>query len=80
MTQAHRDERFRQAAETEDGMPVSAGARVIHIREAVESGQGFYIDLSSIPQHRRASVVSEIKELVLHASNSSGSDPQPVSL
>ena len=68
MTQSSREERFRQAAEAEDGMPVSAGARVLHVRSAVESGRALYIDLSGVPDERRPTVVAEIKELVHRAS------------
>ena len=32
------EERFRQAAEAEGGVPVSAGARIAHVRMAVEAG------------------------------------------
>jgi hypothetical protein len=68
MTQTSAEELFRQAAEAEDGMPVSAGARVSHVRQAVESGRAFYVDLSAVPEDRRAAVVAEIKELVKRAS------------
>jgi hypothetical protein len=68
MTQASREERFRQAAEAEDGMPISAGARVFHVRSAVESGRALYVDLSGVPDEKRPAVVAEIKELVHRAS------------
>ncbi len=68
MTQASREERFRQAAEAEDGMPGSAGGRVLHVRSAVESGRALYVDLSGVPDENRPAVVAEIKELVHLAS------------
>ena len=58
------EERFRQAAEAEGGVPVSAGARIAHVRMAVEAGRVFYVDLSSLPESERPAVVAEIKELV----------------
>ena len=64
MTGDFSEERFRQAAEAEDGMPVSAGARVAHVRRAVEAGRIFYVDLSGVPEDERPAVVAEIKELV----------------
>jgi hypothetical protein len=68
MTRAISEERFRQAAEAEGGMPVSAGARAAHVRMAVESGRMFYVDLSSVPEDERPGVVAEIKALVERAS------------
>jgi hypothetical protein len=58
------EERFRQAAEAEGGEPVSAGARIAHVRMAVEAGRAFYVDLSGIPEAERPTVIAEIKELV----------------
>jgi len=66
---------FRQAAEAEDGMPISAGARVAHVRAAVQSGRALYVDLSAIPEDKRGPVVAQITELVKSAS-SSASRPQ----
>jgi hypothetical protein len=68
MTRMTSDERFRQAAEAEGGMPISAGARVAHVRMAVESGRMIYVDLSGIPEGERPGVVAEIKALVERAS------------
>jgi hypothetical protein len=68
MINASPEELFRKAAEEEDGMPVSAGARVAHVRTAVESGLAFYVDLSGVPEDKRPTVVAEIKELVKRAS------------
>ncbi len=58
------EERFREAAEAEDGISVSAGARIVHVRSAVEAGRVFYVDLSSLPEEDRPSLVAEIKDLV----------------
>jgi hypothetical protein len=68
MTNTSPEERFRQAAEAEGGAPVSAGARVVHVRLAVESGRAFCVDLSGVPEDQRPGVIAEIKELVSRAS------------
>ncbi len=68
MTNTTSEELSRRAADAEGGMPVSAGARVAHIRQAVESGRAFYVDLSGVPEEKRADVVAEIKDLVKRAS------------
>jgi hypothetical protein len=68
MTQASSEERFRQAALAEGGQPVSAGARVEHVRQAIEAGRGVYVNLSGVPEERRRAVVAEIEELVNRAS------------
>jgi hypothetical protein len=68
MTHSSSEELFRQAAEAEGGMPVSAGARVAHVRMAVESGRAFFVDLSAVPEDKRPALVAEIKELVNRAS------------
>jgi hypothetical protein len=68
MTQASRKKLFRQGAEAEGGMAVSAGARVAHVQLAVESGRAFYVDLSGVPEDKRGALVAEIKELVKRVS------------
>jgi hypothetical protein len=68
MKQAAQKKRFRQAAETENGMPVSAGARLAHVQQAIDLGRTFTVDLSGIPEDKRPGVVAEIKELVQRAS------------
>jgi hypothetical protein len=68
ISRANPEDRFRQAAEAEDGMPVSAGARVTHVHAAVAMGRGLYIDLSGVPEGERITVVAEIKALVDRAS------------
>jgi hypothetical protein len=76
MTHAVSEERFRQAAEAEGGSPVSAGARMSHVRMAVEAGRVFYVDLSSVPENERPAVIAEIKALVDRA----GAAPPDVKL
>jgi hypothetical protein len=69
MTDTSPDARFRQAAEAEGGMPVSAGARVAHINSAVESGRVLRIDidLSGVPEDKRPAVIAELREVVNRA-------------
>jgi hypothetical protein len=64
MTDALAEDRFRMAAEAEGGVPISAGARVAHLRKAVDAGRAFYVDLSSVPEDDREAVVAEIKAVV----------------
>ncbi|MCI0682119.1 MAG: hypothetical protein L0Y71_08445 [Gemmataceae bacterium] len=64
MTTSLTEMQFRQAAESEDGMPVSAGARVAHVRLALESGRAVTIDLSHVPDDRRSALVAVIREMV----------------
>ena len=59
MTRTPSEERFREAAEAEDGIPVSAGARISHVRTAAEAGRVFYVDLSSLPEDERPAVLAE---------------------
>ncbi|OWK35122.1 hypothetical protein FRUB_09964 [Fimbriiglobus ruber] len=58
------EERYRQLLEMEDGEPISAGARVSHVRTAIESGRGVYVDLSSVAEEKRAALLDEIQALV----------------
>jgi hypothetical protein len=64
MSHKSQDELFKQAAEEEGGMPVSAGARMVHVRVAVESGRAYVVDLSGVPEDKRPGVIAEIKEIV----------------
>lgn len=64
MTTGSTEMQFRQAAEAENGMPVSAGARVAHVRLALESGRAVTIDLSQVPEDRRAALVAVMQEMV----------------
>ena len=70
MTQT--EKRFRKAAEAEGGMSISAGARVAHVRLAIESGRAVVVDLSDVPEDSRAALIAEIKALV-----GEGSVPRP---
>jgi hypothetical protein len=49
-------------------MPVSAGARVAHVRLTVPSGRAVYVDLSCVPEDKRPAVIAEINEVVRRAS------------
>jgi hypothetical protein len=74
------DQLFRQAAEAENGMPISAGARIAHVRLAIESGRTVVVDFSGVPEDRRPALLAEIKELVNKASaQKTCSDTQPTS-
>jgi len=64
MTTPANEELFRQAAEGENGMAVSAGARVVHVRLALDSGRAVNVDLSEVPEERRPDVIAAIRELV----------------
>jgi hypothetical protein len=80
MTNPSTEQLFRQAAEAEGGMTVSAGARVAHVRLAVESGRAINVDLSQVPEDRRASLVAVIREMVkLTAGRSPKADVKPIS-
>lgn len=69
------EELFRKAAAAEDGTPVSVGARLSHVRIAIESGRLFQIDLSGVPEEKRPALIATIKELVARESEKPG---QPV--
>jgi hypothetical protein len=64
MTNPSSEQLFRQAAEAEGGMSVSAGARVAHVRLALESGRAITVDLSEVPEDRRSALVAVIREMV----------------
>jgi hypothetical protein len=64
MSSRTNDDAFRQAAELENGNPISAGPRIFHVRTAAEKGRAFYVDLSAVPESRRAALISQIRELV----------------
>ena len=64
MTNQSTDHMFRQAAEAEGGMSVSAGARVAHVRLAVESGRAVTVDLSPVPENLRSSLIELIRDMV----------------
>lgn len=64
MTNQTADQMFHQAAEAEGGMSVSAGARVAHVRLALESGRAVTVDLSPVPENLRSSLIEQIRDLV----------------
>ncbi len=79
MTNTSTEQMFRQAAEAEDGMTISAGARVAHVRLALESGRAVTVDLSQVPADLRASLLAVIREMVkLTAARSPKSDVKPI--
>jgi len=55
---------FRQAAEDEGAISISAGARVAHMRLALESGRAVNVDLSPVPEGKRSALVNLIREMV----------------
>jgi hypothetical protein len=69
MTDTSAEARFRQAAEAEGGMPVSAGARRVHVRPTAKAGAIFSIeiDLSGVSEEKVQSVLAEIREVVNRA-------------
>jgi hypothetical protein len=69
MTQVIPDELFRRAAEAENGMPISAGARISHVHMALQTGRAIEIDLSGVPDEQRPAVLIAIHELVNRARN-----------
>jgi hypothetical protein len=72
------EQAFRQAAEAEGGIPVSAGARVAHIRLALEAGRAVTVDLSQVPEELRASLVGVIREMVRLAARHPRPDIKPI--
>lgn len=65
------EEKFRRAAESENGCPISAGARVAHVQLSFEDGRGVQIDLDGIPREKRPSVIAAIQDLVDHVRSGS---------
>jgi hypothetical protein len=79
MTNPVTEQMFRHAAEAEGGMTVSAGARIAHVRLALESGRAVTVDLSQVPEDLRSSVVAVIREIVnLAAGRSTKPDVDPI--
>lgn len=64
MTQNPPNDLYRKAMETDDGEPVSAGARVAHVKAAAESGRSVQVDLSDVPAELRPALLVEIRELI----------------
>jgi hypothetical protein len=79
MNAASTPDLFRQAAEAENGMPISAGARVAHVRAAVQAGRALYIDLSAVPEDQRATLIDQINQLVGRASKTTSQAPSQTS-
>lgn len=80
MTNSTTEQLFRNAADAEGGMSVSAGARIAHLRLALDSGRAVTVDLSEVPQDRRSSLVALIRELVkLTSEQSLHSGTKPIS-
>jgi len=67
MTTTSSETLFRQAAQAEDGISISAGARVAHVRLAIESGRAIVVDLTGVPEAARTALIAEIKDLVQKA-------------
>jgi hypothetical protein len=79
MTNPSTEQLFRQAAEAEGGMTVSAGARIVHLRLALESGRAITVDLSQVPEDLRSSLVAVIREIVrLTAGKSPKAEVKPI--
>jgi hypothetical protein len=79
MSNPSTEELFREAAEAEGGMTVSAGARVAHVRLALESGRAVTMDLSQVPEDLRSSLVAVIREMVrLTAGRSHAAEVEPI--
>lgn len=55
------EQRFREAAEAEGGMPISAGARLVHAEAAPPS---ITLDLSQVPEGSRAALISAIRDII----------------
>lgn len=64
MTPTANDELRRRAMEAENGEWISAGARIVHIRAAVEGGRAVNVDLSRVPEGNRGVSIQQINELV----------------
>jgi hypothetical protein len=64
MTNQSSEQLFRQAAEEEGGISVSAGARIAHVRLALQSGRAVMVDLAQVPEERRGALVAVIQEIV----------------
>ena len=64
MTQNTPSNAYRKAMEADDGQPVSAGARVAHVKAAAEAGRSVQFDLSDVPAEFRPALLVEIRELI----------------
>ena len=50
-------------------MPISAGVRPAYVRLVADTGRRFIVDISGVPEEKRAALVAEIRELVNRAGN-----------
>ncbi|HEX4611009.1 MAG TPA: hypothetical protein VH092_22655 [Urbifossiella sp.] len=64
MTQNPPNDPYRKAMESDDGFPVSAGARMAHVKAAAEAGRSVQVDLSDVPAELRPALLVEIRELI----------------
>ena len=54
----------RSLAFSPPGQPISAGARVAHVKAAAEAGRSVQLDLSDVPAELRPALLVEIRELI----------------
>lgn len=73
------DELFRRAADAEDGLSVSAGARMAHVQLSLEAGRAIQVDLTGVPADRRAQLVAAIRGLVSQANEAAIVSPSTAS-
>jgi hypothetical protein len=64
MSSRKNDDASRRPAELEDGDAASTAPRIFHVRTSAERSRAFYVDLSAVPESRRAAVMSQIRDLV----------------
>jgi hypothetical protein len=64
MNQSSPNDSYRKAMEADDGEPVSAGARVAHVKAAAEASRSVEFDLSDVPADLRPALLVEIRELI----------------
>ncbi|HEV3439159.1 MAG TPA: hypothetical protein VG122_17465 [Gemmata sp.] len=67
MTNTSPEDLYRKALEAEGGESVSAGARVSHVKSAIESGRTLYVNLSAVPAEKRPALIAEINEIIKRA-------------
>lgn len=74
MTSQSTEHLFQKAAEAEGGISISAGARIAHVRLALDSGRAVTVDLSHVPEDLRSPLIELIRDMVKIASDRSGSE------
>jgi hypothetical protein len=67
MTNTSPEDLYRKALEAESGEAVSAGARVAHVKSAIESGRTMYVNLTAVPVEKRPALIAEINEMIKRA-------------